>query len=202
MQEHRAIVLMSGMGTSPSEWDAVMPALSAYGPVVTIMPATGSVILVGHSEGGVRALRTAAAQPDRVDAVVVASGFFPPARGGRPVAAAALEYGRHRLAYVREVARRDRRPRPTRRGAGQLAALARLGLRPAAFRRLAAAVRCPVLVIHGDQDHVVPIAFARAAAAEHPAWTLRELSGAGHHPHRDRPDEWAAAVTEWIGLPA
>jgi pimeloyl-ACP methyl ester carboxylesterase len=202
MPEHRTIVCMSGIGAAPDEWNAVMPALSAYGPVMTIVPAAGSVILVGHSEGGVRALRIAAAQPDRVHAVVVASGFFPPARAGRPLAAAAFDYGRHRLAYVREVARRDRRPQPTRRGAGQLAALARLGLRPAAFRRLAAAVHCPVLVIHGDQDHVVPIAFARAAAAEHPAWTLRELPGAGHNPHRDRPDEWAAAVTEWIGLPA
>jgi pimeloyl-ACP methyl ester carboxylesterase len=201
MQQHRTIVCMSGIAATPGEWDAVMPALRAYGPVVTILPATGSLILVGHSEGGVRALRTAAAQPHRVHAVVVASGFFPPARAGRPMASAALDYGRHRLAYVREVARRDRRPRPSRRGAGQLAALARLGLRPAAFRRLADAVRCPVLVIHGDQDHVVPIAFARAAVAAHPAWTLRELAGAGHNPHRDRPDEWAAAVTEWIGLP-
>ena len=78
-----------------------------------------------------------------------------------------------------------------------MVSLARLGLWPAAFHRLAGAVLCPVLVIHGDRDHIVPIAFARAAVAAHPSWTFRELRGAGHHPHRDQPAAFATA--EWLG---
>ncbi len=55
-----------------------------------------------------------------------------------------------------------------------------------------------MLVIHGDRDHVVPVAFARAAVTAHPAWAYRELAGAGHRPHRDRAHAWAGAATAWL----
>jgi len=195
----RTIVCISGVGGSPGEWDAVAPLLGRLARVATIIPASGSMVVIGHSEGCVGALRIAAAQPGRVDAVVLAGGFFPPARAGRPLPAAVLDYGRHRVLYLRDLAARGRRPSPSRRGLRQMASVARLGLRPAAFHRLAAAVRCPVLVVHGDRDHVVPIAFARAAAAAHPSWTFRELHGIGHHPHRDQPAAFAAAAAGWLG---
>ena len=195
----RTIVCIGGVGGSPSEWDEVTPLLSRLARVVTTIPARGPLVLIGHSEGGVAALRIAATQSGRVDAVVLASGFFPPARAGRSLPAAAVGYGRHRLLYLRDLAARGRRPSPSWRGIGQMASLARLGLRPAAFHRLAGAVLCPVLVIHGDQDHIVPIAFARAAVAAHPGWTFRQLRGAGHNPHRDEPAAWATAVAEWLG---
>ena len=196
----RTIVCVAGVGGSPGEWDAVTPLLGRLAPVAATIPARGSLVLIGHSEGGVRALRIAAAQPGRVDAVVLASAFFPPARAGRSLPAAVVDYGRHRLLYLRDLAGRGRRPRPSPRGIGQMASLARLGLRPAAFHRLAGAVRCPVLVIHGDEDHIVPIAFARAAVAAHPTWTFRELHGIGHHPHRDQPAAFATAAAEWLGM--
>ncbi len=79
-----------------------------------------------------------------------------------------------------------------------MAAVARLGIRPAACHRLAEAVRCPVLVIHGDRDHVVPVAFARAAVSAHPEWAYRELPGAGHRPHSDQPQAWAGVATGWL----
>jgi pimeloyl-ACP methyl ester carboxylesterase len=196
----RTIVFIAGVGGSASEWDAVRPLLGRLAPVAATIPVDGSLVLIGHSEGGVRAIRIAAAQPGRVDAVVLASGFFPPARAGRSLPAAVLDYGRHRLFYLRDLAARGRRPSPSRRGIGQMASVARLGLRPAAFHRLADAVRCPVLVLHGAQDHIVPIAFARAAAAAHPSWTFRELHGIGHHPHSDQPAEFATAAAEWLGM--
>jgi pimeloyl-ACP methyl ester carboxylesterase len=196
----RTIVCISGVGGSPGEWDAVAPLLGRLARVATVIPASGSLVVIGHSEGGVGALRIAAAQPGRVDAVVLAGGFFPPARAGRSLTAAVLDYGRHRLLYLRDLAARGRRPSPSRHGIGQMASLARLGLRPAAFHRLAAAVRCPVLVIHGGQDNLVPIAFARAAVAAHPSWTFTELRGVGHHPHRDQPKVFAAAAGEWLGM--
>jgi pimeloyl-ACP methyl ester carboxylesterase len=74
-----------------------------------------------------------------------------------------------------------------------------LAVRPDRYHALADAVRCPVLAVHGDADHLVPVAFARAACARHPAWRYRELAGAGHHPHRDRAAEWAALVCDWLG---
>jgi pimeloyl-ACP methyl ester carboxylesterase len=198
MSVDRTIVCISGVGGTPGEWDGVSAPMSVFGHVAARIPAGGALILVGHSEGGVQALRIASRQFDRVDAIVLTSSFFPPARGGRSRAAAALAYGRHRVLYIRELATRSRRPNPTRRGFGQIASVARLGLRPAAFHRLAASIRCPVLVLHGGQDHVVPITFARAAVAAHPARTFRELPAAGHHPHRDLALAWGGAVSKWL----
>jgi pimeloyl-ACP methyl ester carboxylesterase len=74
-------------------------------------------------------------------------------------------------------------------------------MRPARFHAVAANVRCPVLVIHGDTDHVVPVAFARAAVNRHPTWTYQEIRDAGHFPHRDRPDVWAKIITAWLEPP-
>jgi len=198
MKAERTVVCMSGVGGAAAEWDLVSPSLARFGRVSTAPPAAGPLIVVGHSQGGVRALQMAAGEPGRVEAVVLASSFFPPARAGRPLAAAAVDYGRHRIAYARELAGRRRVPSPTRRGLRQMAAVARLGLRPAAFHLLASRAGCPVLVVHGDDDHVVPVSFARAAVAVHPTWTLRALPGAGHRPHRDHPDLWADAVSAWL----
>ncbi len=192
------IVCLSGVGGSPREWDAVAPALAAFGVVATAVPPQGALVVVGHSQGGVEALRLASRQPDRVAAAILTSSFFPPARAGRSLAAAALDYAHHRLLYVRERARGGRAPRPTRRGLTQMAGVARLGVRPSAYHRLARAARCPVLVIHGECDHVVPVAFARAAVAAHPGWTYSELPGAGHRPHNDRAQAWAGVATAWL----
>jgi pimeloyl-ACP methyl ester carboxylesterase len=193
----RALVCLHGLGGSPGEWVAAARALG-WERVHAALPPSGTAILVGHSFGGVEALRLAAAHPARIDAVILTGSFWPPARDGRTLAAAVADYAGHRLAYAREVAGRGRRPRPTRADARRLASLARLGLRPRAFHALGARVAAPVLVLHGTADHLVPIRFARAGARRHPGWTLHELPGAGHRAHRDRPAEWAAAVAPWL----
>ena len=152
--------------------------------------------------GGVRALEAATAAPDGVRALVLTAGFFPPARAGRSLPAAAADYAAHRVAYARWVAAQRRAPHPTGAGLRQLGGLARLGLRPDRFHHLASRVRCPVLVIHAADDHVVPIAFASAAAARQPRWDLLTLPTGGHNPHRDRPHEWAALVAPWLAANA
>ncbi len=191
-------MLLPGLGGSSAEWAAATRALASPIEIRGALPPTGSAVVIGHSLGAVQALNMAAAHPDRVEGVVLTAGFFPPARGGRSLAATIVDYLRHRASYVREVAGRKRAPRPTRSGARELASLARLGLRPERFHAVAAGVRCPVLVIHGDADHVVPVAFARAGVDRHPTWTYREIRQAGHFPHRDRPDAWAAIVAAWL----
>jgi fermentation-respiration switch protein FrsA (DUF1100 family) len=52
--------------------------------------------------------------------------------------------------------------------------------------------------VHGAADHVVPVAFAHAAAVRHPAWTYREVPDAGHYLHRDGPAAWAEIVPTWL----
>ncbi|QZA06313.1 alpha/beta hydrolase [Mycolicibacter heraklionensis] len=60
------------------------------------------------------------------------------------------------------------------------------------------ALRCPVLIIHGDKDTGVPVARARAAARLIPGARLVVLPGAGHWVQRDRPAETLAAMTEFL----
>ena len=67
-----------------------------------------------------------------------------------------------------------------------------------AYRRLIGSVTCPVLLIHGTGDRLVPIAVARAAARANPAWSLAEIAGVGHVPQLEAPAETARVITGWL----
>jgi len=68
-----------------------------------------------------------------------------------------------------------------------------------AYRRRIGAVTCPVLLVHGTEDRLVPVAAARAAARANPAWALREFPGVGHVPQLEVPRQTADAVLGWLG---
>ena len=73
------------------------------------------------------------------------------------------------------------------------------------YRRAVASVTCPVLVVHGDRDRLVPISVARATARAHPSWSLQVLPGIGHVPQLEAPRETARVITDWLnsaGRPA
>ncbi len=59
-------------------------------------------------------------------------------------------------------------------------------LEPAEIAELAAGVRCPVLVVHGDDDRISPLSRG-AAVAEQTGGTLVALQGSGHLPHARDP---------------
>lgn len=73
-----------------------------------------------------------------------------------------------------------------------------LGARPALSTRVMDAIRCPVLVIHGRKDRLVPIAYARTAVERHLEWRYRFLRGVGHIPQLEAPQQWLRAVEGWI----
>jgi pimeloyl-ACP methyl ester carboxylesterase len=60
-------------------------------------------------------------------------------------------------------------------------------------------VSCPVLLVHGERDRLVPVSAARGAARANPSWSLVELLGVGHVPQMEAPQECAAAILEWLG---
>ena len=68
-----------------------------------------------------------------------------------------------------------------------------------AYARRIRSVTCPVLLIHGTADRLVPVAAARAAARANPSWSLREFPGVGHVPQLEAPQDTADAVLEWLG---
>ena len=68
-----------------------------------------------------------------------------------------------------------------------------------AYRRAIDSITCPVLLLHGTRDRLVPIAVARAAARAHPAWTVIEMPGVGHVPQLEAPDRTVSAIIGWLG---
>ena len=48
-------------------------------------------------------------------------------------------------------------------------------------------ITAPVLLLHGDEDRLVPVAAARTAAAAHPAWRFEVAEGVGHVPQLEVP---------------
>jgi pimeloyl-ACP methyl ester carboxylesterase len=71
------------------------------------------------------------------------------------------------------------------------------------YRAAMSSIRLPVLLVHGDQDRLVPVTAARATARDHPAWRYVELPGVGHLPHLQVPHQVATVVLGWLeGLPA
>jgi pimeloyl-ACP methyl ester carboxylesterase len=74
-----------------------------------------------------------------------------------------------------------------------------LGRRPTAARWILDQIEAPVLAIHGRADRLVPVGYARAAAAAHPAWGLHVLPGVGHVPQMEAPERWLALVRDWLG---
>lgn len=74
-----------------------------------------------------------------------------------------------------------------------------LGRRPRAGRWILDAVRCPVLVIHGRDDRLVPLRFAERAIRGRDRWELVVLDGVGHIPQMEAPERWLGAVGGWAG---
>jgi pimeloyl-ACP methyl ester carboxylesterase len=78
-----------------------------------------------------------------------------------------------------------------------------LGHRREVVRWILESVKCPVLVIHGRADRLVPVGFAQAALEKRPDWDMRLLPKVGHVPQMEAPERWLAAVEDWLErLPA
>jgi pimeloyl-ACP methyl ester carboxylesterase len=67
-----------------------------------------------------------------------------------------------------------------------------------AYRRAIDSVSCPVLVLHGTLDRLVPVAAARMVARAHPAWSMVVLPGVGHVPQLEAPQVCATEIREWL----
>ena len=61
---------------------------------------------------------------------------------------------------------------------------------PTSPKRAMDGVRCPVLVLHGRRDRLVPAAYAEAALRAYPAWRGRIFPDLGHVPQMEAPGRW------------
>jgi pimeloyl-ACP methyl ester carboxylesterase len=66
------------------------------------------------------------------------------------------------------------------------------------YRSAMSSITAPVLLVHGEQDRLVPVAAAPDAARRHPSWGCVELPAVGHVPQLQVPDRLAAIVLGWL----
>ncbi|HEV7656452.1 MAG TPA: alpha/beta hydrolase [Mycobacteriales bacterium] len=186
------------------------------------------VDVLGFSVGGALAQRLAAAAPDRVRRLVLASASIGPAadayagwaeRDRRLAAAPPIEAGLTGPALVEAWARSSaaldvwrpellpdyRRRLDAIRWSGEWLAPYEAGLlgpaRPHDAQARLAATGIPVLLLHGRQDMTFPVSVTEAAAAGAATMTAWVLEDAGHMAHVDQPERWLSAVRGFLDGP-
>ena len=71
-------------------------------------------------------------------------------------------------------------------------------IRGQAYRSAIREITCPVLLVHGEGDRLVPVVTARTAGKAHPEWTVVVLPDVGHVPQLEAAADTAAAITTWL----
>ena len=66
------------------------------------------------------------------------------------------------------------------------------------FRKTLDAIRCPVLLIHGEEDTIVSPASAEWAIQQRPDWRLELLPGIGHVPQLEAPELFGDLVEDFL----
>jgi|SRR5581483_6295986 len=166
------------------------------------------VHLSGSSLGGWMAAELALSHPEVVDRLVLVDpaglkvpGMFLPDMFSMPED----EYQRL-LFYDQELAERQIPPTPSSEAVLQriknLTTVARLAWNPYLYsprlgRRLRR-VKAPTLIVWGREDHLIPIENAKLWLEAIPHARLAPIERCGHVPHRERPDELARLVVDFL----
>ena len=172
--------------------------------------------VVGISATSMTVLRLAAEQPQRVSHLVIAGGYAE-RRLDDPVVAAAVQAGLQAMrddwpAYIDDFfgTRVFSEPHSTKAYEdavlhcgwatdGATVAMALAGWVGNDVREQAMRVRCPTLVIHGDEDSRVPYAKGRAVAELVPGARLLTIGGGGHLMQARDPVAFCRAVRDFVG---
>jgi 4,5:9,10-diseco-3-hydroxy-5,9,17-trioxoandrosta-1(10),2-diene-4-oate hydrolase len=215
------VIALDWPGQGRSTDDRVPPSAVRYAAILRDFLdalALDRVVLVGNSIGGAAALRLAADSPDRVSALILENpaGLEPQdpllhaATSAMATFFSAASTGArwHRLVFqgyyrlvLPSAPAHQQRARIVAAGA-ELAPLLAQAWRGFARRQgdlsmLGPAIRCPTLFAWAMRDFFVHLHRSRAAIARFPYARLQKFS-AGHCPHLETPDEFAAAVVSFL----
>lgn len=216
-----AVVLLPGIFGGTSVWEPTMRRLSGERRVcaldlprlvkadagrVTVLDAAVALtrwledapakrpVLVGHSQGGTVALVVAATCPELVGGLVL-------------VDAPALPLGRGIARSLADILR-STREQSNSSFPSMLADAWRL--RPHTLWRACrdimrtdassylADLECPVLVVWGELDRIVPLAMAHRIAEVLPTAELHVLPGLGHAPMEEAPERFVALLNGYL----
>jgi len=133
--------------------------------------------------------------PDRLVSAVLRFCCVDPSRVPADVVAEHVILTRERAAFLgadRDLIHSARSVVATARGGGR---------HSAGYRAAIRAVGVPVLVIHGEQDRLVPVSASRAIVRRHSNWQLVVLPMVGHVPQLEAPAQTAEIVERWLTGP-
>ena len=176
------------------------------------------VHLVGHSMGGYCALRVASRRPELVASLTLVGSRAQANHPYKLIEVALMSLVVMLFGVIRPIADRlmemmfgpawvRNHPEAARKWHAHFAALPRRTLRAvwgvATVRSMSdaelRAIRCPVLVVHGEMDDSVPIDDARVTAARCPELRrVAMLPAVGHTPAIEAPAEVIALLAEFI----
>ncbi len=176
------------------------------------------VAVVGISSTAMTAIRLAGEQPQRVSHLVTAGGWI----SMKFTDPAMLQTAQDALVKMRTAwpayldsffGKVFNEPHSTKpyedavlRGGGATdgdsTAMGRDGWLGNDVREAARAVRCPTLVIHGDQDRIVPFAQAETIVESIPGARLLTVAGGGHLMAARDPVAFARVLREFVGAQA
>src|SRR5512144_2400217 len=71
-------------------------------------------------------------------------------------------------------------------------------VRARAYTHLLRTLEVPVLWLHGEDDPLMPVQWARAAAAARPDWCFHTRAGVGHLPHIEDASWVAGRTLRWL----
>ena len=219
---------IKGFGLTEKPKDGQYGEAAYVRQVLAVMDALGikKPVIIGNSMGGAVAARVALENPGRCSGLILVDAARPYTRldfaasgvdttkfKGRPSVLA--------TALVRTMIRRDRIKGfldsvyeghepvtdamvdayyvPTTIEGAPEALLSMMNPPPDPAKPIPLAnLKCPVTVLWGKQDNVIPVRAGESLARDIPKSELVIWAGAGHLPHEDKPEEFHALVQRFV----
>ncbi|HMJ15362.1 MAG TPA: alpha/beta fold hydrolase [Polyangiaceae bacterium] len=219
LSRHFRVITMDGRGNGRSdrpEGQAAYTFEEYYQDFVAVLDAVGAdrLAVVGISATTMTALRLAATLPERVSHLIIAGGFAE-SRVDEPAIAELLGKQRERMQrdwpgyldwFFSTLFTEPHSTKPFEDGVrygwastGEVVAWCRDGWLGNDVRDLARQIRCPALIIHGDQDKRVPHAKGQEIHELVPGSRLLTIGGGGHVTAARDPVVFNRALRDFVG---
>lgn len=193
LTERAFVVSVDRIGWGGSTEGGLEPSLRdqavAIAGVIRAHGENRPTVLVGHSLGGAIAPRVAMDFPELVDGVVIVAGSIDPKLEKMTWYQALAFFPGIKQAIPKPLSRSNEEMRPLK---AELEGMLRM------WNQL----RCPVIVLHGETDELVPVGnadFAERVITNAPL-TVRRIEGQGHLIPWQRPDLIVSATIELLDL--